>query len=103
MKIASVVVSALVFACCGNVAAQASVSDKWWTYLADYEGVPGWTRVDMALLERAPVPDLRYVAIAGVKYKTPFASGLPDQSELQHLNAMSDELIRAVMGGSAAR
>ena len=49
------------------------------------------------------MPDLRYVVIAGVKYKTPFASGLPDQSELQHLNAMSDELIRAVMGGSAAR
>lgn len=76
---------------------QVSTSNKWWAYMADYNGTPGSTRVDMALQQKAPVQDLPFVVIAGTKYTTTLASGLPEANDIQRLNELSDKLILAIM------
>lgn len=99
MKFTSFIVFSLALTLCVGASAQVEVSTstEWWTYIADYEGTPGSTRVDMGLLERAPMRALSHVVIAGTKYQTSHASGLPDQAELDHLNDMSDKVIAAIL------
>lgn len=76
---------------------QVSASNKWWAYLADYDGTPGSTRVDMGQHANAPIADLPLLVIAGTKYTTSLASGFPEERELQRLNDLSDKLILAIM------
>ena len=77
--------------------AQVSSSTQWWSYLADYDGMPGSTRVDMGQKNTAPLSTLPYVVIVGVEYETNLASGLPSQEELDHLNGIADRLIEPVL------
>ena len=76
---------------------QVSISNQWWTYIADYDGTPGSIRIDMGMKKNALVAGLPFVVIAGMKYVTPLANGLPLPSELQRFNVISDKLILAVM------
>ena len=74
-----------------------STSDKWWTYIADYDGKPGSIRVDMALREEAPLASLVTVVIFGTKYEQKPETGFPTDEALKKLNADSDALIAAVL------
>ncbi|MFZ5506154.1 MAG: DUF695 domain-containing protein [Pseudomonadota bacterium] len=78
-----------------------STSDKWWMYLADYDGKPGSTRVDMGLRARAPLPDLQQIVIFGTKYEQIPTSGFPTDAALEQLNRDSDSLILAVLSVQA--
>jgi len=74
-----------------------SSSTRWWSYLAEHDGKPGSTRVDMGQRDRAPVRDLPWVVIAGTSYKLLLESGLPTAAELRRLNAFSDQVILALL------
>lgn len=102
MKLLSMSLMVAVLTLTGSAAAQVSVSNKWWSYLADYEGKPGSTRVDMALIDRAPITSLPYVVIAGTKYETSRSDGLPDIATVEQLNKLSDKLILAIMSNGPA-
>jgi len=80
-----------------NAQVQISTSNNWWAYLADYNGTPGATRVDMGQIEKAPIAELPFVVIAGTKYATSLKNGLPEERELQRLNDLSDKLILAIV------
>ena len=67
-------------------------SEQWWTYLADYEGFPGSTVVDLGLKSRAPIPDLPTLLVTGVSYESsPEHSELPTVDELSFLNKLSEK------------
>ena len=66
--------------------------DQWWTYLADYEGSPGSTIVDMSIRTSAPKPEYPKLVITGVSYPSmPNDRGLPSGVQLDSLNNISDE------------
>jgi Family of unknown function (DUF695) len=77
--------------------AKISSSDKWWTYIAEYEGHAGSTRVDMAQKDVAPVSTLPFVVIAGVESETNLKSGFPGQDELARLNDISHKIIESIL------
>jgi Family of unknown function (DUF695) len=74
-----------------------SKSDKWWTYIADYDGKPGSTRVDMGLREEAPLATLPTLVVFGTKYEQKPETGFPTDEALDKLNAESDSHIKAVL------
>lgn len=78
-------------------APQVSQSEKWWTYIADYEGKPGSTRVDMGLRDEAPLASLPTLVVFGTKYVSKPESGFPTDESLEKLNAESDAHIVAVL------
>jgi hypothetical protein len=78
-------------------AGEVSTSKKWWTYIADYDGKPGSIRLDMALREEAPLPNLPELLVFGVRYEVQPESGLPTEKALDGLNRGSDALISAVL------
>lgn len=79
------------------VSSPISTSDKWWTYIADYDGKPGSVRVDMALREEAPIQSLPTLVIFGTSYEQKPETGFPTDEALMQLNADSDALIAAVL------
>lgn len=73
-------------------------AELWWTYIAEYEGIPGSTVVDMALREKAPLPALPTALVTGVSYESEARnSGLPDAAELDLLNRLADERLSIIM------
>jgi hypothetical protein len=74
-----------------------SRSDKWWTYIADYYGKPGSTRVDMSLRDEAPLATLPTLIVFGTKYEQKPETGFPTDEALDKLNAESDGHIAAVL------
>jgi hypothetical protein len=88
----------ILFGLAATVAAPAvCTSDRWWTYIADYEGKPGSIRVDMALREEAPLQSLPTVVIFGTKYEQKLETGFPTDDALEQLNSNSDALVSAVL------
>jgi hypothetical protein len=73
-----------------------SSSKRWWTYLADYDGLVGSTRVDMDLRQVAPDKDLPYLVILGTSYASSREDKLPDAAEIERLNEISDAIILSV-------
>ena len=91
-------VATLLFSIATAIAAPTvSKSDKWWTYIADYDGKPGSTRVDMALRDEAPLSTLPTLVVFGNKYEQKPETGFPTDEALERLNANSDRLIQAVL------
>jgi hypothetical protein len=74
-----------------------SGSDKWWNYIADYDGKPGSIRVDMALRYEAPLSSLPTLVIFGTKYDQKPETGFPTDKALDKLNEDSDSLVAAVL------
>ena len=74
-----------------------SSSTKWWTYLAGYGDLVGSTRVDMGLCSTAPQGKLPYLLIIGTSYMSSREDKLPDLSEKERLDQVSDHLIRSVL------
>jgi hypothetical protein len=71
--------------------------ELWWTYMADYDGIPGSTVVDMALKEKAPLASLPTALVTGVSYESGAKnSGLPDAAELDLLNRLADERLAII-------
>jgi hypothetical protein len=67
-------------------------TELWWSYIADYDGLPGSTLVNLALKTRAPMPDRSVLLVTGVSYESaPKNSGLPDAAELKFLNRLSEK------------
>ena len=67
-------------------------SERWWTYLAEYDGTPGSTMVNLALKKSAPRSDYPILLVTGVSYESPPTnSGLPKPDELNALNELSDK------------
>ncbi len=65
-------------------------TELWWSYLADYDGVPGSTVINLALKARAPIRDRTALLVTGVSFSSrPEKLGLPDASELDSLNRLS--------------
>ncbi len=69
-----------------------SQSDGWDVYLARFDKGPGSVLVDMSLLDRAPVKNLRAVVVTGVGFKNCNSEGLPEQDELTKLYRVSDSV-----------
>lgn len=71
--------------------------ELWWTYLADYDGRPGSTVVDMALKRRAPIVAMPTALVTGVSYESPAKnSGLPDADELDFLNRLAEKRLAII-------
>lgn len=84
-------------------ASQPMKTELWWSYLADYDGLPGSTLVNLALKTRAPMHDRTTLLVTGVSYESaPKDSGLPDAVELEFLNRLSDKRLTFVTAHSAA-
>ncbi len=78
-------------------------TELWWSYLADYDGLPGSTLVNLALKARAPMHDHSTLLVTGVRYESPpNRSGLPDAAELESLDRLSDKRRTLVTGRSTA-
>jgi hypothetical protein len=78
-------------------------TELWWSYLADYDGLPGSTLVNLALKTRAPMHDRSTLLVTGVSYKSaPKDSGLPDAAELEFLNRLSNKRLTLVAAHSTA-
>lgn len=74
-----------------------SDADRWWTYLADYDGLPGSTLLNMSLKDHAPLEEYPIVLIAGHDYApSPGGQGLPDPEELQAMNEVAEQLEAAI-------
>ncbi len=98
MRTKSLLLATLLLSISAAIAAPTvSTSDKWWTYIADYDGKPGSTRVDMALRDEAPLPTLPTLVVFGSKYEQRPETGFPTDEALDRLNANSDRLIQAVL------
>ena len=65
-------------------------TELWWSYLADYDGLPGSMLVNLALKPRVPMHEHATLLVTGVNYQSsPESSGLPDAAELDFLNRLS--------------
>jgi hypothetical protein len=71
-------------------------NDNWDVYLAQYEKGPGSVTLNMDLINRAPIVDLPYILITGVKTKQCDPNGFPIQKELNNLYKISDSIISMV-------
>jgi hypothetical protein len=101
MKRVLLIVFFLALQCCERPQApappHAMKEELWWTYLADYEGIPGSTVVDMALKEKAPIAALPTALVTGVSYESEARnSGLPDAAELDLLNRLADKRLSII-------
>jgi len=65
---------------------------NWDTYLADYDGHPGSTLLDMSLIKSAPIKNLPFVVITGVTFKNCITDGFPTDSEFRNLYRISDSV-----------
>lgn len=66
--------------------------EAWDTYLAHYDKGVGSTSVNMALKEVAPMNDLPFVLVAGVRFRECNSQGLPTEREFLRLSIISDSL-----------
>ena len=74
-----------------------SPSTRWWTYVAEYDGLAGSTRLDMGLKDVAPIKALPYLVIIGTSYTSYRKDKLPDAAETERLNQASDPLVLSVL------
>src|SRR5258708_37340007 len=78
-------------------------SELWWPYIADYDGFPGSTVVNLALKTVAPLLGYSTLLVTGVGYQSSAqSSGLPDGAELDVLNGLSAKRLKAIEEPSKA-
>jgi Family of unknown function (DUF695)/Regulator of ribonuclease activity B len=66
--------------------------DAWNVYLADYDGKPGSTVLNMSIVNRAPVKNLPYLIVTGLNPKEIEDSGFPTPDEFTTQYAFTDSL-----------
>ena len=97
MRVASIaaVVSALTVSCAdsrGTITVNDAASDAWWQYLAEYDGAPGSTIVNLGLKSRAPRAEYPCLVVVGLSYESPEgAAGLPPVDSLDELTRLSND------------
>jgi hypothetical protein len=69
---------------------------NWDVYLAQFEKGPGSVTLNMDLIRRAPIVDLQFILITGVKTKRCDSNGFPIQTEFNNLYKISDSIISVV-------
>lgn len=67
-------------------------AEEWDVYIAKYEKGPGSTMLNMALKRIAPVKNLPFVVVTGVKFKECTSDGFPTTSEFSNLYKVSDSV-----------
>src|SRR5262245_14505102 len=78
-------------------------AEVWCSYLADYDGLPGSTVVNLALKPRAPMSDRPILLVTGVSYESAMKNqGLPDAAEIDLLNRLSDKRLPIIVAHSTA-
>jgi hypothetical protein len=70
--------------------------ENWDVYLAQYEKGPGSVTLNMELINRAPLLELPFILITGVKAKQCDPNGFPIQAEFSTLYKISDSIIAVV-------
>jgi hypothetical protein len=84
-------------------AAQPVSAELWWSYLADYDGLPGSIVVNLALKARAPMRERPTLLVTGVSYQSSSEnSGLPDAAELDFLKRLSTMRLKVIAQHSTA-
>ena len=76
--------------------AHAEQKEMWWSYIAQYDKLPGTTLVNLALRKQAPNANFPYVVIAGVDYEIKRADRLPDSKELDRLQALDEQAVNVI-------
>jgi len=66
--------------------------ENWDVYLAQYEKGPGSTLLDMSLKQVAPIKNLPYVLVTGVKMIGCVRDGLPSKEEFEIFYKVSDSV-----------
>lgn len=79
-------------------AASTAVADKalWWSYMAQWDTIPGKTELDLNLIEKAPIADYPYVVIAGTMYKGDPVEAKPAEADLPRLKALQDKTLALI-------
>lgn len=85
-----------------NLHSQAIPADFWWAYLASYDQGPGSITVNLGLKKQLPLSTYPTLIITGVTYATQRRDGLPETSDLDHLNKLSSKLIETIENVTAA-
>lgn len=75
-------------------------AEDWDAYLTHFKKYPGSITLNMALKKVAPVNNLAYVVITGVKYSDCQQDGFPSRREFANLYKISDS-VNAVISRSA--
>ena len=71
--------------------------ELWWSYLADYDGMPGSILTDLALKTRAPVHGFPIIVVTGISYQSRSdSSGLPDPSEFEFLERLGTKRLNVI-------
>ena len=90
---------ALVLSCCllaTQFATAAAPKEFWWTYLAQYDGVPGVVKVNLAIHAKMPSEEYPDVVITGPTYTSVKKSGLPEEADAERLDALAKKVIATV-------
>ena len=82
--------------CLFALAGPARAGSLWWSYLAQWDTIPGKTELDLNLVEQAPLADYPYVIIAGTMYQGDPEQGLPLAADLPRLKALQDKTLALV-------
>lgn len=109
--VALIVIAIAVVACDGflNTHRQRPMYEElWWSYLAEYDGTPGSTVVNLGLKKTVPIAGFTTLVVTGINYKsTQELRGLPSPDELDYLNRLSkkrlsvvEDVTDAVLAGS---
>jgi len=70
--------------------------DSWNNYLAQFENGPGSVVLNMDIIKRAPMDELPFIVITGVKLNECDENGFPKQSEFKKLYQISDSIINTI-------
>lgn len=81
--------------------------DAWDVYIADYDGKPGSTVLNMSIYDRTPIKSMPYIVITGLNPKEVDGSGFPTKSEFEvqypftdSLGVFMDKLVKNEMVGT---
>lgn len=89
MRLAKTVTAFLFFISPLSLLAQ---EDEWDVYMAQYEKGAGSTLVNMSLKKRAPVKEMPFVLVTGVKFIGCADDGMPTKNEFTSLYKISDSV-----------
>jgi len=72
-----------------------SQTDSWWTYISDYNGLPGSVRVDMGIYPEAPISEYPFIIITGIQYEA-HEDGMPLIEHINDLNSLQEKVVEAL-------
>ncbi|UPT65343.1 MAG: DUF695 domain-containing protein [Sphingobacteriales bacterium JAD_PAG50586_3] len=97
---------ALLVICMLPIMSAFAQEDAWDVYIADYDGKPGSTVLNMSINDRAPIKTMPFLVVTGLNPKETDDMGFPtkDQYEVQYpftdsLDVLVDRLVTSEMVG----